>query len=238
MPRFFRYQLRTTDVEAAHAFYARVLGVDDSTIVPLHEQARARGARAHWLGFVDVTPSELDAASAALVARGAQPLGPKWVNPEGLEAAVLRDPGGAVVALARPPRQSKNDGNGAHDIAWHMLNTTDVEHAKINYGEQLGWHFFEPLRLEEGGVLHPFAWHHGGEQVGAFYDIAGRPDVHPHWLFHFRVASLATALETVKRAGGLAIGPLTLPNGDVIAVCDDPQGAAFALLESPPSAAE
>ena len=237
MSRFFRYQLRTTDVAAAHAFYARVLGVDDATIVPLHEEALSRGARPHWLGFLDFTPREVDVASLALVERGGQPLGPKWLNPEGLEAQVVRDPGGAVVALARSHRQH---GGGAteHDIAWHILNTRDVELAKANYTEAFGWHFLEPLKLEDGGVLHPFAWTHGGPEVGAFYDIAGRPEVHPHWLFHFRVPSLGEALTAVKKGGGLAIGPLTLPSGDAIAVCDDPQGAAFALLESPPSAAE
>ena len=62
-------------------------------------------------------------------------------------------------------------------------------------------------------------------------DIAGRPGVHPHWLFHFRVAALEPALAAVRAAGGLVLDPLTLPNGARIAVCDDAQGAAFALQE-------
>jgi hypothetical protein len=28
---------------------------------------------------------------------------------------------------------------------------------------------------------------------------------------------------------GIAVGPITLPSGEQIAVCDDPQGAAFAM---------
>ena len=39
MKRFFRYQLRTLDVDAARAFYAAVLGYADPTIVQLHEAA-------------------------------------------------------------------------------------------------------------------------------------------------------------------------------------------------------
>jgi predicted enzyme related to lactoylglutathione lyase len=230
MSPFFRYQLRTTDVEAARAFYARVLGYEDASVVPLHEQALARGARPHWLGFIDVTPREVDATVAAFATRGAQPLGPKWINPEGLEAAVMRDPGGAVVALARPPQP--HQGGSAHDIAWHLLNTPDVESAKANYTELFGWHFFEPLAVAEG-VVHPFAWQPGAPSGGAFYDIAARPAVHPHWLFHFRTASLTAALEAVQSSGGTALGPLSLPNGATIAVCDDPQGAAFALVEMP-----
>ena len=126
----------------------------------------------------------------------------------------------------------------AHHVESHILNTADVERAKANYGELFGWHFERPLQLPEGGVLHPFAWQAGSPGAGAFYDITQRAGVHPHWLFHFAVPSLAVALEAVKRGGGLAIGPISLPSGGTIAVCDDPQGAAFALLESPPTAAQ
>src|SRR4051812_15951419 len=100
MARFFQYTLRTNDVAAAQAFYDKVLGPNELEIVQLHEVAVARGARPHWLGFLDV--AEVDAAVAAFSARGATSLGPKWLNPKGLEAAVLRDPGGAVVALGKP----------------------------------------------------------------------------------------------------------------------------------------
>jgi len=37
------------------------------------------------------------------------------------------------------------------------------------------------------------------------------------------------ARDAVRAAGGLVLDPVTLPNGDRVAVCDDPQGAAFAL---------
>jgi predicted enzyme related to lactoylglutathione lyase len=55
-------------------------------------------------------------------------------------------------------------------------------------------------------------------------DIAGRPGVHPHWLFHFRVPVLDAALDVVRAQGGLVIGPFRAPSGERIAVCDDPQG--------------
>ncbi len=99
MKRFFRITLRTNDVDAARTFYAAVLGGNAFHVVQLHEEAVARGARPHWLGFLDV--GDVDRAAAAFVQRGATQLGPKWVNPEGLEAAVVRDPGGAVIALAK-----------------------------------------------------------------------------------------------------------------------------------------
>jgi predicted enzyme related to lactoylglutathione lyase len=152
---------------------------------------------------------------------------------EGLEAAVIRDPGGAVVALAKPPPAASERGAGASrpDVVWHHLNTLDVERAKANYAELLGWEFKEPFELEGVGAVHPFSWQPGGPAVGSMADIANRAGVHPHWLFHIRVAALGPALETVRASGGLALPPLVLPSGNRVAACDDPQGAAFAVLE-------
>jgi predicted enzyme related to lactoylglutathione lyase len=219
---FCRYQLRTTDVPAARAFYQQVLGREDPTVVPLPEQARARGARPHWLGFLAV--ADVAATAAAFVKRGATLLGPKWAEPGGFEAQGLRDPGGAVVALAHgsasPPRS---------EVVWHLLNTTNVARAKLDYAELFGWHFEAPLDLGPHGLIHPFGWHQGEAPVGALMDIAGRPGVHPHWLFAFESPQLDLALGAVRTNGGLAIGPVELPSGDRLAVCDDAQGAAFGL---------
>lgn len=49
------------------------------------------------------------------------------------------------------------------------------------------------------------------------------------WLFHFRAANIEPVLEVVRATRGVAIGPTVLANGDRVAVCEDPQGAAFAL---------
>lgn len=234
MNQFFQVVLRTSDVEAAHAFYRAVLGEGRRQIVKLHEQAVARGATAHWLGFLQV--ADVAAASDDFVRRGAMSLGPKWINAEGLEASVMRDAGGAVVALAKPPADAPAEtwtsaARSGVDVAWHVLNTADLERAKANYGAMFGWDFKAPLDLGAHGRFHPFAWQPGGTPVGGFADISGRAGVHPHWLFHFRVLALDAALAVVRAAGGLVIGPITLPSGARVAVCDDPQGAAFALCE-------
>jgi predicted enzyme related to lactoylglutathione lyase len=55
--------------------------------------------------------------------------------------------------------------------------------------------------------------------------------VHPHWLFNFGVPALEPAIEAVRAAGGSALDPITLPDGKRVTACDDPQGAAFGLLE-------
>jgi predicted enzyme related to lactoylglutathione lyase len=230
MKRFFEVYLRTLRVDVATEFYRSVLGAPPRNVFPLHERALARGARPHWLGFVDV--GDVDDASVRFVERGAVAMGAKWVNPEGLEAAYLRDPGGAMMALAKPsPRQRDTSDRGVPDVIFHSLNTPDVERAMANYRELFGWDFRAPLDLGALGTFHPFGWERGGDEVGVFSDIANRSGVHPHWIFHFRISGLDDAIARVRTEGGLALDPIDLPNGDRIAVCDDNQGAAFALHE-------
>ncbi len=224
--RFERYELRTTDVAAARAFYLAVLGVEPKDVSPLAPDALARGARPHWLGHLGVDDLEQD--TDAFVARGATRLGPTRRTPEGSLVAVLRDPGGAVVALA--PRASTPPRG---DVVWQVLNGTDMERTSGAYCELFGWRRTERLVLPLLGTFHRFAWEASGPVVGAFADIAGLPARHPHWLFHFRVERLDATMEAIRSHGGRVLPPIAVPSGHRIAVCEDAQGGAFALREDP-----
>jgi uncharacterized protein len=226
MARFCRFELRTTDASAARAFYARLFGHDRALIWPLHEQALARGARPHWLGHLG--GGELEQAIATLLERGAVRLGPVRPTSDGGETHILRDPGGALVALLTVPASSPAcDVN----VVWHVLNTNAAAQAAQNYCELFGWQLTQRFELAGQGAYQQFAWHTGGPSVGAIADIESRPGVHPHWLFFFEVDELEPAISTTRAAGGLALEPIVLPSGDRVCVCDDPQGAAFGLLE-------
>jgi predicted enzyme related to lactoylglutathione lyase len=204
-----------------------VLGRDDLSIVPLHETALARGARPHWLGQIGV--GDVDALASVFVGRGATRLGPTARGGDGgpfpgVEFAVVRDPGGAVVALATPATMAP-----VPEVAWHVLHTADAARAGEAYQQLFGWHVGARVDGGAPGVFHELAWESGGAIVGAIGDLAGRPDVHPHWLYCFRVASLEPAIAAARAAGGLVLEPFALPDGTRVAVCDDAQGAAFGL---------
>jgi len=226
MAKFCRFELRTTDVEAARVFYPRILGHDRAVIWPLHEQALARGAKPHWLGYLGV--DDVDLATARFVERGATALGPAPPTVSGDRAVVLRDPGGAIVALSTPPSQSSEP---AVEVGWHVLNTNDVARATSNYCELFGWALTSPIDLGAEGTFQQFAWQQDGQSVGALAGIAERPGVHPHWLFFFEVDALEPALTATRAAGGSTLAPITLPSGVRMSVCEDPRGAAFALRE-------
>jgi len=226
MIRFCRYQLRTTDIPAARAFYAPLVDLGDGAIdiVPLPPEAAARGAPPHWLGHLAV--DDVETIAAAFVARGAMRLGPPRPAPGGGDVAILRDPGGAVVALttSRPP---------ATDAVWHVLNTLDFARTTAAYSELFGWKVTDRIDLGPLGVYHQFAWTAGGAHAGGITDITGRPGVHPHWLFNFRVAAFDAAVATVAGTRGEIISQVSVPGVARIAVCHDPQGAIFALREPP-----
>jgi predicted enzyme related to lactoylglutathione lyase len=220
---FSRYLLRTTDVAGATAFYDAVLERRGDGIVPLHESAIARGARPHWLGHIragDLGGAE--ALAARFVERGATRLGP----PPGTgDFVVLRDPGGAIVAVTDGTAES------SAGVVWHQLNTREPEIAAANYSSLFGWSCADKIDLAQFGRHQRFAFGAGGSVVGLISDVEGRPEVHSHWLFFFAVPSLDVVVDRVRRQGGIVIGPLELPNGVRVAACDDPQGAAFGVIE-------
>lgn len=227
-PHFSRYLLRTTDVTSAAAFYDAVLGRRGDGILPLHESALARGARPHWLGHVgagDIGGAE--AAAARFIERGATRLGPP---PGAGDFVVLRDPGGAIIALTDSPAES------SAGVAWHQLNTRDPGAAAADYAALFGWSFAETIDLGHLGRHRPFSLVPGQPSIGILSDVEGRPEVHTHWLFFFSVPSLDAAIDRVIQHGGLVIGPFDLPDGARAAACDDAQGAAFGLMSIPPRA--
>lgn len=221
--RFSRYLLRTTDVEAATAFYGAVLERCGDGIVPLHESAIARGARPHWLGHIGARElGGAEAIAARFVERGAMRLGPP---PGAGDFVVLRDPGGAIVAVTDSSAES------SAGVIWHQLNTHDPAAAAASYSALFDWSLTEKLDLGQLGRHHRFAFGAGESSIGQISDVEGRPEVHTHWLFFFSVPSLDVAVERVRRHGGVVIGPIALPNGVRVAACDDAQGAAFGLVE-------
>src|SRR4051812_4413617 len=110
--RFCRYDLRTTDPDAAKRFYAAIGLAFDAPTLPdepesigvwlLHEQARARGAPAHWLGSIAV--ADVEATTRRLTEAGSEPLGLLLRAQDGTRFATLRDPNGAVVAIRETGR--------------------------------------------------------------------------------------------------------------------------------------
>jgi predicted enzyme related to lactoylglutathione lyase len=191
---FSWYELRTTDVDAAAAFYADVAGwrvapgelegtrelqrdgQAVASIGPLPELARARGAPAHWMGHIHV--GDVEEAVRRFVAAGGQPLGPLRELRDARVAAV-RDATGAVLALA----SGRGARAAAGAIAWHELHSPVPERAFATYATLFGWVAGAAIDLGPPlGAYQTFAWRAGGTPAGAVASNAHRTEVHAQWV--------------------------------------------------------
>jgi hypothetical protein len=124
---------------------------------------------------------------------------------------------------------------GPAPVAWHQLHTSDVDGASATYREFFGWAQRELIDVPDPvGGHRLFAFTVGGPVVGSVANTGRREGVHRHWLFHFPVADVPAAVDRVRALGGFARDPVQLPDGSVIAACDDPRGAAFGLVRRHP----
>lgn len=220
-PRFVRLLHRAHDLAAARAFYAAVLGPVALEIASVPPAAAARGVPAHWLGAVGV--DDVAGSLTGLLARGGTALGPVTHDARG-SFATVRDAGGALLALTdAPPSPS------ALRPVWAHLDARDAARTFAGYAALFGWTAGTTIDLGAQGTLTQFAWEEGGAPVGSYLDLAGRPEVHAQWTFHFHVAALDGALQAVCAHGGVVLGDVATPDGARIAICDDPQGGGFAL---------
>jgi uncharacterized protein len=233
---FCRYSLRTTDVALARRFYDEAIGLtlpsegrsETSRLEawPLHERAIANGAPPHWLGQLAV--DDVERSRERLVELGGERLGPTVRTPDGTHYATLRDPFGAVVAV-----RAGQLGPADDRIAWHQLHTRDAERAWALYSELFGWIGTETLDVPDPVGGHQlFAWRTGTGSIGSIGNTGRWPGVHAHWLFYFVVADIDAAVVRIRALGGAAMNPIALAAGRYLAACEDPEGAAFGLIQS------
>lgn len=229
--RFFRYELRTTAVDAARAFYTGVLGSQfwgtEVRVSPLPERAAALGVPAHWLGHISV--SDVEGTADRIIAHGGQMIGPIQQGADGTLHGVVRDPFGAVLALSS--ERANSDPHRAR-VALQVHHSRDHRRAFDLYAELFGWAATELLDLGPNvGRYQMFAWDESTRTVGGMSNSARLPHIHPQWLFFFHVPDLESSLAKVRASGGKVVELTQTTSGDIVAPCDDQQGATFALYQ-------
>jgi predicted enzyme related to lactoylglutathione lyase len=248
---FVWYELLTTDMAAARAFYAKVIGweardasapgmpytllnVGETAVgglMTLPQEARQTGAQPRWLGYVAV--DDVDATVARLRQLGGAVHIPPTDMPGIGRFAVIADPQMATLALIKwsePGQSTADDLDKMGRVGWHELLAVNGETAFAFYGALLGWRKAEP-EIDTGGTYQPFFA--GAQRAGGMFTKPAFVTI-PFWLYYFNVGDLAAALESVKALKGKVLeGPVEVPGGTRVARCEDPQGAMFALMEKP-----
>ena len=239
------YELLTTDMAAAQAFYGNLLGwnaQDTGTsrfnygvfavgkepvcgLMDLPVEGRKLGATPRWVGYVAV--DDLGGAMHRLRELG----GAVYVPPTDTNIgriAIVADPQRATLALAQGLRYRPQppELNEPGRVGWHELLAANSKTAFTFYRDLFGWQGAE----SQAGVIESYQpLSAGGRVIGGIFDKLPIVPI-PFWLYYFNVPDISTATELVKACGGRVIqGPIELPNVGWVAWCVDPQGAMFAL---------
>ena len=158
------YELLSTDLEAAQAFYGALLGwkltesgqdgyylIENCTegethqiggALALTEEMKSGGARPGWLGYIGV--EDVDACLSRLSAAGATVLMPAWDIPGIGRLALLADPQGTPFYIMRGASEHTSyafafDKPRVGHCAWNELVTPDPAAAWRFYGEEFNW---------------------------------------------------------------------------------------------------
>ncbi len=254
--RFVWYELLTTDVKGALAFYPEVVGWTtqpfdrgDYTmwvgsqgplggVNPLPDAAKQMGAPSYWQANVEV--ANVDEAVAKVKQLGGKVYVTEDIPTVG-RFAVIADPQGAVISIFTPAQDMKShDVTKAGEFAWHELYTTDYLAAFEFYRQIVGW---EQLGAFDMGPMGTYLlWGRDGKQLGGMMTMPEgmkTPDgraVPPSWMYYVVTDDLEGALARAKANGARVLnGPMDVPGGQRIVQLMDPQGAAFALTTPPKS---
>jgi len=244
--RFAWYELLTTDVVAASAFYREVVGwdlKDESTpelaytvlrsggapvggLMDLPEEGRRLGATPRWMGYVAV--DDLDGIAAQVGRLGGAVFVPPTDTNIG-RIAVVADPQKATFGLIEEPtygRRKPGRLDAPGHVGWHELMAADRTVIFEFYRELFGWQKAD-AQTDPANLYQLFSA--GGQTVGGV--LTKPPSVaQPSWLHYFNVDDIGAATKQVNAGGGRILqGPIELPDGCWIARCVDPQGALFAL---------
>jgi uncharacterized protein len=245
--RFAWYELMTTDVEGAKAFYTTVMGWDTwEALVPgvpytlftagkatvgglmeMPEDASKAGVRPAWIGYVGV--NDVDATADRIERLGGVVHVPPTDVANVSRFSVFADPQTARLALFKwlsPGQPQPAEPEAPGRVGWHELLAADGEKALAFYSELFGWQKAD-VDIGEAATYQLFSA--GGQTIGG---MMTKPETipAPFWLYYFNVSDIDAAAQRVKSGGGRILdGLVEVPGGSGIVRCEDPQGAIFAL---------
>jgi uncharacterized protein len=243
---FVWYELLSTDVAAAKAFYGKVVGWDTQDVpmlgvtyslifagttqvgglMAMPKNPLDASMKPFWIGYVEV--DDCDAAASTLLRLGGTVHRPPTDIPNVGRYAVIADPQGAMFNIFKPLQSGQRSiSNASGQVGWHELHTKDWQNAFNFYSEMFGWQKGESMDMGLMGTYQLFTI--DGIASGGMFDS---PNVTaaPYWLVYFNVPEIDSAVRRISDAGGkIMMGPHQVPGGNWIVGAADPQGGLFAL---------
>jgi hypothetical protein len=239
--------LTTSDAAAAKKFYGELFGwslvdnpvgpemvysmsqIDGKDVAGLYQQGpQEQGIPPHWNSYVSAA-SAADIVTKAKAAGGTALMEAADVLDFG-RMAVIQDPTGAVVGVWEP---GKHIGarlvNQSGALCWNELATKDAKKAAEFYTQVFGW----DGRTQPMGDNEYTTFYNGENMNAGMIQMTEQwGDVPPHWMVYFAVGDCDGDAEKIKVMGGnILVPPTDIPSVGRFAVAQDPQGAAFAIIQ-------
>ena len=236
--KFVWYDLMTSDVPAARAFYAALFDwkieqhSPEYTMISHGEHGMGgmasppAGVPSHWTAYVSV--GDIHASLAKTLELGGRVLMQPITIPRTGQFAVIMDPYGASISLIQLEAMETpwTAPKGENAIGWAELHTSNPEGALAFYQGLFGWES-QSWDMGEGGTYYLVGSDHNGGIM------RGQPGMPSHWLLYANVASTdATVAKTKDLGGKVYHGPQDLKGVGRFAILADPTGAVFAIMQS------
>jgi predicted enzyme related to lactoylglutathione lyase len=248
------FELSTSDVEKAGAFYSELLGwkveVKDmagtqySAIVnggqeigllqALPADAKKKKLSPAWLAYISV--ADVDAAVAAATEAGATVTVPAMDMPEVGRFAVMIDPWGAGFGVVKSKEGDKPDGMpAAGDFIWIEHLSKDAKkttEATAFYTKVAG---YEIKTMKVGKMDYMIGNAAGMDRMG--FAKADKSAWAGKFVPYIVVADVdATVKVATKLKAKVLAKPMDIPDVGRISMLSDPQGAVFAVMAVAPMA--
>ena len=242
------YELMTTDMAAAAAFYGDVVGWqardsglgdmdytlfgdgarDVCGLMAMPAEARANGARPSWVGYIAV--DDVDRTATEISGKGGAVHRQPAEIPGIGRFAVVADPQGAPFVIFRsetplPPPAPRAAIGGC---GWRELMAVDLDQAFAFYADLFGWTKADAIDMGPMGPYQLFA--RDDVPIGGMMRKPAQLPT-PPWRYYFQVDGLEAAVARIKAGGGTIVsGPHEVPGDDWVVHATDPQGVSFALV--------
>ena len=175
-------------------------------------------------GDLVVAVEDVDETLKRAVALGAKSMGEPMDSPNVGRIAVIQDPTGATIAIARFDPHPGTSLEGP--FGWSELHTRDTARAKAFYTELFNW-------KAKPDPKNPYTeFQVGGRSIaGMMAMTAAQGGAPPHWLPYVMVDDCDRTLRKATSLGAKTyVQPMDIENVGRFAVFADPAGAVLAII--------
>jgi uncharacterized protein len=239
--KFVWFEVVTTDVARAKAFYSELIGWDLNpidmggfTYEMINNQQQGvggivqapEGVPSHWISYLSVP--DVDAKSASIVKAGGKVQGEAMTVPNVGRMVRVSDPLGSAFMLFHAQDGDKADAPGVlGGFHWNELWTTDTKQALSFYKEQFG---FQHDVMNMGPQGDYFVLKTGETQRAGLMK-SPETKIPSMWLPYIHVSKID---ETTKRAVSMGAKILKeasdIPGVGRFSILADPTGAVIGLI--------